>query len=328
MQGAAGTRGQEHSTGVGIGCTVSTAALRIHTDAIVIDGHYDRLYDTPETAHRDLPKLRAAGVTAHIRQTIETDTLQFFERTYEAIDTWPNEAIIATKAADVRRAKKEHKIATIFSIEGAESLRGDLTLLRAYYRLGLRNLGLTWNNRNQAADGVAEARTGGGLTEFGVKLVEEMRRLGIMLDISHLSPAGVKDVFALYEGPVVASHANAQAICTHWRNLTDEQIEQVAASGGLVGVTLVPEFIAENREEASLEGLLDHIDHIVRIGGADHVGLGTDWEGFDMLPDYFMQDITDLPIITEGLLRRGYTPADTRGILGENWLRVFEQAVG
>lgn len=309
-------------------CLVSAEALRIHTDAIIFDGHYDRLYDTLEMAHLDLPTLRAGGVTAHIRQTTEADTLQFFERTYETVERWPDDVLVATKAADVRRAKRQGKVATVLSIEGAESLRGDLWLLRAYHRLGLRNLGLTWNNRNQAADGVGEARTGGGLTEFGVKLVQEMRRLGIMLDIAHLSPAGVKDVFEVYEGPVVASHANARAICAHRRNLSDSQIEQVAASGGLVGVTFVPEFIAGNREEASLEKLLDHIDHIVQVGGITHVGLGTDWEGFAALPNYFMRDVCDLPFITEGLLRRGYGEADIRKILGENWLRVFEEVVG
>ena len=306
----------------------SEKALRIHKDAIVFDGHYDRLYETPELAYNDLPKLRAGGVTAHIRQSFAGDILQFFERTYEAAEMWPDEMMIATKATDIRRAKREGKVSTIFSIEGADPLKGDLTLLRLLYRLGLRNLGITWSTRNEAADGVDEIRTGGGLTEFGVKLVLEVRRLGIMLDIAHLAPAGVRDVFEIYDGPVIASHANAQAICGHRRNLSDEQLEQVAGSGGLVGVTFVPEFIADRREEASLDKLLDHVDHIVKIAGIDHVGIGTDWEGFDMLPDYFLQDITDLPIITEGLLRRRYSETDIHKVLGENWLRVFEQVAG
>lgn len=174
----------------------SEKALRIHKDAIVFDGHYDRLYETPELAYKDLPKLRAGGVTAHIRQS--GNVFQFYERTHEEVETWPDEMLLATRAADIRRAKREGKVATILSIEGAEPLNGDLTPLRLLYRLGLRNLGITWSTRNEAADGVDEIRTGGGLTEFGVQLVTEARRLGIMVDIAHLTPAGVKDVFDVY----------------------------------------------------------------------------------------------------------------------------------
>lgn len=307
---------------------VQEEAQRIHQEAIIIDGHYDRLYDTPADAHRDVPTLRTGGVTAHIRQTVENDTLQFFERTYQAVETWPDDMLIALKAEDIRRAKREGKIATVFSIEGAESLRGDLTLLQAYHRWGLRNLGLTWNRRNQAADGLDEARTGGGLTEFGVRLVKEMRRLGIMLDIAHLSPAGVRDVFALYDGPVVASHANTRQVCDHRRNLSDEQLEQVAASGGLVGITLVPEFIVAGGKGVTLDRLLDHVDHAVKVVGVDHVGFGSDWEGFTMPADFFMQDISDLPVLTQGLLQRGYKAGDIHKMLGGNWLRVFASVCG
>jgi membrane dipeptidase len=307
---------------------LSARAMETHQDAIVFDGHYDRLYSTPELAYDDLPKLRAGGVTVHVRQSYVGDVLPFFERTYETVERWPGEVSVAIRAADIRSAKREGKIATVLSIEGAEPLQGDLTLLRLLYRLGLRNLGIAWSTRNEAADGVFERRTGGGLTKFGVKLVTEARRLGIMVDIAHLAPAGVKDVFDIYDGPVIASHANAQALCGHCRNLSDDQIERVAASGGLIGVTLVPEFLASERAAASLETVISHMDHIVSVAGIDHVGIGTDWEGFELPAGYFMQDIADLPLITQGLLERGYSRDDIHKILGGNFLRAFEEVVG
>lgn len=327
--------------------SISERARRIHDDAIVFDGHCDTLIDIltntrawdifEEKGQVDMPRLQQGGVTAQIfaafvrtdlRHNAAFETLRLIETMYRIIDDWPTQITLATSAADVRRARADGKIAAILGLEGAEGLLGDLTVLRAFHRLGVRNIGLTWNNRNQAADGVGEARTGGGLTEFGVKLVEEMRRLGIMVDIAHLAPAGVEDVFEVYDGPVVCSHGNARAICDHRRNLTDAQLEQLAASGGVIGVTFVPPFLAEKPEEATLEKLLDHVDHTVRVAGIDHVGLGSDWDGFFKPTGDFLQHVGDTPMITEGLVRRGYSETYIRKFLGENWLRVLAQVAG
>jgi len=306
-----------------------TRAAAIHSDAIVFDAHYDRLYATLDQAHADLPTLRAGGVTVHIRQqSDDCGIFQFFERSQQAAEKWPAEMHIVSCAADIRRAKADGCVASILSIEGAGPLQGDITLLQLLYRLGLRNLGITWNTRNEAADGVLEARSAGGLTRFGVALVEEAQRLGIMLDISHLAPAGVRDLFAIYGGPVMATHSNARALCGHCRNLSDEQIEMVARSGGVVGVTLVPEFIADRPQDATLDGLIDHVDHIVSVAGIDHVGIGTDWEGFSVPANYFFTDISDFPAITEKLVQRGYVAGDIHQILGGNFLRVIEQVLG
>jgi membrane dipeptidase len=196
------------------------------------------------------------------------------------------------------------------------------------HRLGVRWIGLTWSRRNAAGDGVAELRTGGGLTEFGVGLVEEMNRLGMVVDIAHLAPAGVEDVFEVCAGPVVASHANAHTLCPIPRNLTDAQLEEVARSGGVVGAVFYPAFITDGEEPATLDMLLDHVDHMVSVMGPEHVGLGSDFDGFFGPTPIGLEDAGKMPNITAGLLARGYAVEDVRKILGENWLRVFREVVG
>jgi len=320
----------------------------LHDSAIVIDAHCDTLLSALEDrrsllersdrGHADLPRLKAGGVTAQVfalyaRPPVLGGTdptwqaLRLLDVFYETA-AQARDLILATRAADIRRAKAEGRLAGIIGLEGAEALRGDLGVLRILYRLGLRNLGITWSVRNEAADGVGEARTGGGLTEFGVRLVKEANRLGIMVDVAHLSPAGVRDVLALSDYPVIASHANARAVCDHPRNLTDEQLEALAAKGGVVGVTFVPSFVAAERERQSVDTLLDHIDHIVRVAGIDHVGLGSDLDGYDGPPLAGIPDASALPAITAGLVARGYSEEAIQKVLGGNWLRVFEQIAG
>ncbi len=210
-------------------------------------------------------------------------------------------------------------------MEGAEALDGDLATLRVCHRLGLRFLGLTWNQRNQAADGWAERRTGGGLTEFGVALVKECNRLGIVLDLAHLAAAGVRDVLELSEVPVVVTHGNCHALWPRFRNLTDDQLEGVAAKGGVVGVTAVPAFLGEDEKRAPLSLMLDHVDHMVKVMGEDHVGLGMDFDGVRDSRVIDLEDASKLPNLTAGLVERGYSEPTIRKILGENFLRVFQQ---
>ena len=328
----------------------------LHASSVIFDGHCDTLLSirggdrrlsersqplpdggVTSSQHIDLPRLLEGGVTAQtfacfVRQPFlpsdaTNEALRLIDAFYRALDENPEALLLATTAADVERAKAEGKVAGVLSLEGAEALEGDLAMLRTFYRLGLRALGLTWNWRNQAADGLGESRTGGGLTEFGVALVREANRLGLILDIAHLAPAGVRDVLELSEAPVVASHANARALCDHHRNLTDEQLAGIAANGGLVGVTYVPPFLAQERQDASLEKVLDHIDYIVKMIGLDHVGLGSDFDGFDgVLPG--LEDVSHLPALTAGLVARGYSDEKVARILGGNYLRVFRQVTG
>jgi len=328
-------------------------ANQLHHASIVIDGHCDTLLGLQmregglppylkhlegQKGHIDLERLKQGGVTAqnfacyvrpqHLPSQATRETLRLIDLFYRFQADHTDELCLATCASDIERAKREGKVAAILSMEGAEGLEGDLGVLRMMYRLGIRWIGLTWSLRNQAGDGVHELRTGGGLTQFGVRLVEEMNRLGMIVDIAHLAPDGVRDVFEVSQAPVVASHANAHALCPVPRNLTDKQLEQLAASGGVVGVVYVPGFITDGEDPATLDMLLDHIDHIVKVAGVEHVGLGSDFDGFFGPPPVGLEDVTCVPNITAALLRRGYDEDAVVKILGGNWLRVIRQVMG
>jgi len=321
---------------------------KLHQDSVIFDGHCDTLLDILSgkrkfgersvDGHIDLPRLREGGVTAQVFAVYLEDqylpagavkqTLRVLDVLHRELAAHPDTFTLATKAADIRAAKRAGKVAAVAGLEGAEALEGDLGTLRMFYRLGVRLLTVAWSRRNQAADGVGESRTGGGLTTFGLQMVQECNKLGILLDISHLAPAGVRDVLEASTQPIIASHSNAYALCGHPRNLTDEQLLAVANKGGVVCVVFVPSFVTADRKDASLEKLLDHIDHIVRVAGVDHVGLGSDFDGFSPPPPVGLEDVTHLPGITAGLVQRGYSEAHVRKILGENFLRVFRQVVG
>jgi membrane dipeptidase len=321
---------------------------QLHRESIVFDTHCDtlqevlagkrRLGERSEEGHLDLPRLHEGGVTAqifavfvspsHFPTGAARQALRLLDVFHQELEGNVDQLTLATKASEIERAKVGGKVAGILSLEGAEALEGDLRVLRAFYKLGVRNIGLTWNLRNAAADGVDETRSSSGLTNFGVQLVQEMNRLGILVDISHLSPTGVRDVLHISEVPVIASHSNAYALCSHRRNLTDEQLEGVASKGGVVGVTFVPGFVTEDEDQATLERVLDQIDYMVKTMGVDHVGLGSDFDGFFNSKVRGLEDVTCLPGLTAGLVERGHGEEDVKKILGGNFLRVFGEVVG
>lgn len=321
----------------------------LHRRSIVVDAHCDTallategnydLCERHDTHHLDFPRMREGGITAQIFAVFVEQrylpaqatrrALQVIDAVYRQVESSRGGARLIARSADIEAAKADDILGVILGLEGAEALEGDLGVLRMFHRLGVRNIGLTWNFRNQAADGVAEERTGGGLTTFGVALVEEMNRLGILVDIAHLSPAGVEDVLQVSQSPVIASHANARAVCDHRRNLTDAQLEKIARNGGVVGVTFVPAFVDATDGSATLQRVLDHIDHMVGVMGDDHVGLGSDFDGFfGEEKTVGLEDVSRMPAITAGLLERGYSAASVQKILGGNFLRVFRQVVG
>jgi membrane dipeptidase len=225
---------------------------------------------------------------------------------------------------DIARVMSSGKAAALLSLEGGEALAGRLSVLRLFYRLGVRSIGLTWNGRNELADGVGEGRTGGGLTEFGVRAVKEMDRLGILVDVSHLSEPGFWDVIEISGRPVIATHANSRSQCDHPRNLKDSQIKALAGTGGVIGLCFCPDFICN--ENPCLERLLDHAEYIASVAGIECIGLGSDFDGIEKVAPG-LEDVTRIPYVAEGLRRRGFNGSEIEMIMGHNWLRVIKEVL-
>lgn len=349
------------------------SARQIHDDSIVVVGHSDIIAsdvdwrrecgDRNVLDQRHLPTLRKGGVTVicdHIggdapygylpATKLETSHLQRFMR---ALDHTYGEVaesehfIIARTADDIRQAKRDGKIAIVVCLEGAAPLEAEISYLRNFHRLGLRCLGLTHDLRNAVADGIRE-KSAGGLTHFGTRVVEECNRLGITIDVSHLSDKGVEDVLAVSKRPITASHSNARALCSNLRNLPDTLIRDIAQAGGVVAFHALDALVSDKGSPTSLDDVLRHIAHIAEVGGVDCIGIGPDlmenWDptiflgAFDRNRSLYsvrvpklsfnypegMKSNGDLPNVTSGLLKMGFSEADVVKFLGGNWMRLFE----
>jgi membrane dipeptidase len=323
-----------------------TDAVALHRDALIIDTHCDtlgrvlegqrRLGERSQLGQFDLIRAREGGLTAEVMATFVSEqrqgdgirqSLDFIDTLYEELEAFPGLARLATSGRDVREAKASGEVALILGMEGAEGLSGSVRALRMFYRLGLRVLGLTWNRRNEAADGLGEMPHAGGLSSFGRQVVQECDRLGILLDLSHLSPRGVEDVLELTQSPVVATHSNSAAVYPHVRNLSDDQLEGIAATGGVVGVVPVPPFLGEFDQRAPLGPLFEHLEHMISVVGEDHVGLGLDFDGVGDMRTEGIEDVSQLLSLTRGMLERGHSPERIKKVLGGNFLRVFDQVL-
>lgn len=319
-----------------------------HNNSLVIDTHCDtmlkvirshgayRIGDDHQVGHVDIPRLKKGGVNlqffaAYIEPQYKPDrslkrALQIFDCFYNELAANKEDISLVLSSADLEKVRRENKIGALLSIEGGEALEEDLGVLRMLHKLGVRAIGLTWNERNQIADGVGECRSGGGLTDFGVSVVQEMNRLGIIVDVSHLSEPGFWDVISVSDKPIIASHSNAKAICNHRRNLTDEQIKALAKNGGVMGLNLCHEFLSSDTPVV-IDHVLDHIEHVFSLVGSKHIGLGADLDGITT-PPIGLEDVSKLPALTEAMLRRGITPDQVRDVLGENYLRVIKNVIG
>lgn len=244
------------------------------------------------------------------------------------------EALAVCKtAAQIEACIGRGTIAAVLHFEGAEPIR-DLGDLDRLYARGLRSLGLVWSRANRYAEGVpfrfpASPDTGPGLTEAGRELVRACNRLGVLVDLSHLNLRGFFDVAGLSDAPLVASHSNAHALSQSTRNLTDEQLDVVAASNGLVGVNFAVGFLREDghlEPDTPLETVIRHIDYLVERMGIDRVGLGSDFEG--AVPPEALGDVTRLPALFETLRSRGYDDEALRKIAHGNWVRVLRETWG
>ena len=379
----------------GKGEDLAARARRLHAAAIVVDTHVDApdqllehwadLATPGATEHWDIPRARAGGMTAPFFAVYvpaafaETGgaaraTLERIDLVRRVVDAHPADLVAAVSVADIRRAKKENRIAVLMGIEGGHAIEDSLAALRQFQALGVRYMTLTHTNSNHWADATgpfylpdydpASARLHGGLTEFGRDVVREMNRIGMMVDISHVSDDTIDDVLAVSRAPVFASHSSCRALCNIPRNLTDDQIRRIARGGGVVminigsyfldqatvdaaraaGERLMPEYLklksdlqadpkardeavrkllqSVPRQRAPWTRAVDHIEHVLEVGGPGSVGLGTDFDGIKDPPEG-LDDVSMLPRITEELLRRGRSESDVKGVLGENFLRFF-----
>ena len=319
-------------------------AREIHSESIVFDGHVGALYELVNS-RRDPPHVESAsqldlesfvkgGVRCSVLSAFPGDRLYpirgvrsglQYADAFHSLGAIPG-ALLCLNAEDVELAKKEDRVGFMLGFEGGEFLEGSLEALRMFHRLGLRFLALTWSERNALADGAAESGTRGGLTTFGKSVLRECARLGIVVDVSHLSEAGFWDVADLTEEPFVASHSNCHAVYAHPRNLTDDQIKAVAESGGLVGISLNPEYISEPDAQPTLGLVCDHILHAIEVAGEDHVAIGSDfWSYSDPGP---LSDPSEFPLLTAELLKRGLSGKTLAAVLGGNWLRVVRAVCG
>ncbi|MCL6634176.1 MAG: dipeptidase [Peptococcaceae bacterium] len=319
-------------------------AAALHRESLVLDAHCDTLTAMPGQNRRlgewsglgqlDLPRLKAGGVKVQFfaafiapefKKTALKRALELIDLFYSEMEANPKDAVPVRSPLEIEQAVASGRIAALLSIEGGEALQGSMGVLRMLHRLGVRSLTLTWNGSNELGHGVGPGGEGaGGLTAFGAEVVKEMNRLGMLVDVSHLSEQGFWDVIRISGQPVIASHSNCRALCEHPRNLSDEQIRALAAKGGVMGVTFVPAFLGGARP--SVKAVLDHIGHAVAVGGVECVGLGSDFDGTGELPAG-LADCTKMPFLTEGLLERGYGDAEIKKILGENFLRVIGQVL-
>jgi len=372
------------------GDAVSARAKQLHDRAIVIDSHddttqrllSDKTYDISKrqkNGNIDIPRMREGGLDAlffsiwvpsDVTGVKAVNTANaLIASVHKAVAAHPNDLVLATTAADVRKAAADHKIAALMGMEGGHMINDDLAQLRKYAALGVRYLTLTHFKNNNWADSSTDKPAHNGLTPFGKDVVRELNKLGMMVDISHVADKTFYDALEITKAPVIASHSSCRAIAHHPRNMTDDMLRALAKNGGVVMINYEVSFLSEEYRVASdkasggvvaqlaalskkcggdeacstlesarinteamnsgalpkvnWEKIIEHIDHAVKVAGADHVGLGSDFDGATM--PIGMEDASKLPKITDALIKKGYSDADIEKILGGNILRVMEQ---
>jgi len=372
------------------GTPISKEAERIHRSALVIDGHNDWPHNLRRDGHAslkgidlteshpeyqtDIPRLVRGGLGAQFwvsfapSQTAKEGTaartfLEQIDLIHRLVDAYPEHLELAWNSGDIRRIHGDGRIASLIGVEGGHAIENSLCLLRTYYRLGVRYMTLTHSGSVGWADACSDEALSGGLSPFGEEVVREMNRIGMLVDISHVSVETMEDVLRVSRAPIIASHSNAYAVTPSARNVPDPVLRKVRANGGIVMVNFFTGYVHPDGAEASdgffkvykelmaagedgkeqavakyrmwkeahplpeahIGHLVDHIDHIVKVAGIDHVGLGSDFEGVKTTPEG-LEDVSCYPNVTEELLRRGYAEGDIRKILGENFMRVFAEA--
>jgi membrane dipeptidase len=373
-------------------------ATAIHQSALIVDTHADtpqRFLDenfdlgqnTPVTeGHIDLDKIRQGNLGAEFFSIwVEPEfkghysqrAMDLIDSVYQQAARHPDKMIMAFSADDIARAHDQHKFAALMGIEGGHAIENDMRLLRDFYRVGVRYMTLTWSNTNEWADSSGDiqdpnVKHHNGMTDFGKDVVREMNRLGMIVDISHVSDATFYQALLISQAPVIASHSSSRELTNQPRNMTDDMLRAMTNNGGVVMVNFYSAFIDENYRKASsdpakikqrdaqvdaykkahahpdgspvtydetapiekkwatqfprppLKSLIDHIDHVAKVAGIDHVGLGSDFDGVTSLPES-IDSAADLPKITQALYQRGYTREQILKILGGNFMRAMRE---
>jgi membrane dipeptidase len=332
----------------------------MQSDLLIIDAHSDLLNDVlPKwnmgrrgIIEQDwLPGMRKGGINirvsaiyndvSYVPELTLRRALDFIAVLRMEIDA-SQALVLCTNCDDIRRSKNNGKVGFILGMEGAEPLGRDILLLRIFYALGLRVLGLTHALRNYAADPapLTLTKTGqtGGLSEFGVNLVQEANQIGMVIDVAHLNDPSLWDVLKNSSRPVMASHSNCRAIFDHPRGLTDEQIRAIANKGGVVGINACA-ILVSGKRTATIDQLLDHLDHLIKVGGVESAALGPDFCDYVMKytssserarlpyagPVRGLSGDEDMPHLIKRMADRGYTEREIELIAGKNLLRLFEE---
>lgn len=364
-------------------------ALKIHEKAIVIDTHCDTpmvmMGDKMDIGQRqddhdvDLVRMKEGGVdamffAAYVSNRRDSNqparfALEMIDEIHRQIENNPDKAELAVSPDDIRRIHKTGKRAILIGIENGGPVEGSLRLLRTFYRLGVRYITLTHNSHNHICDSSRpDEPKWDGVSDFGKEVIKEMNRIGMLIDVSHISDKAFWDVLKHSEAPVFASHSSVRAICNVKRNLTDEMIKALAEKGGVIQITFCSFFLDESFKEKwevawdklrplrkelrekykdnpegfyvefqelskkhlpeppPVERLIDHIDHVVKLVGIDHVGLGSDYDGTSSVPKG-LKEVSGFPLITYHLLKRGYSEKDINKIMGGNFLTMFEKVI-
>ena len=368
-------------------------AARIHAKALTIDTHADvpinmmkEGFDVAEEhdyevdgSQIDFPRMKKGGMDAmffavYLGQGMRTPeataeakqkALAIFDKIHEAVKANPDVAGIATTPEDAYRLEKQGKRAVFFGMENGWPVGNDLANLKLYYDLGLRYITLSHSANNDICDSSTDpdGPEFNGLSPFGEEVVNEMNRLGVMVDISHVSDSSFYDVMRLTKAPAIASHSSCRALCDHPRNMTDDMIKALAKNGGVIQINFVPDFIRKpsQQQEISMKAMrlkmrqvdlsdedkkalrdemkamrekyasdlptvaqaVDHIEHVIKLVGVDHVGIGMDMDGGGLVVG--CRDVSEIGSITEELVRRGYSSKDITKIWGGNIMRVLAE---
>ena len=281
----------------------------------------------------------AMFVPFNVENPFET-CMGMIDRFYTEMEAHSDRIAIARNYADIVKNNEEGKMSAILTIEEGGVTKCNLAYLRDFYRLGVRMITLTWNFENgigfpnfkrsedrSIKPDFKNPNTKDGLTPFGIEMVKEMNRLGIIIDVSHLSDAGFYDVLKYTTGPFVASHSNARAVCNHCRNLTDDMIRELAKRGGVTGINYAADFLREAPEGEKnfsyIADMVKHIKHIAEVGGIDCVGLGSDFDGIEQ--NLEMKDASYLPQLADALRAEGFSEEDIEKVFYKNVLRVFKE---